>query len=438
MRGRGRRPWRWALAAGVLVVALLGLRLASVLGRELTPARLAERIESSTDAQVEIASVERTGSWLRPHLRVTGVSMRPRAAGAGQPPLLEVGELEADVRVWPLLWRRIEVARLVVRAAQVRARLAADGGNDFLEMFSGASGGQSGEQRRVRRSERLRFVAALDEVRVIDSSADVELAKSNLRVSLVGLNAGLDAIEVDPDNLGAMNTARLELNGVVKVHELERPAELGRIELSGPAAVRLFDPATSELSPDAEGRLTVGPGSYLSTRLPLFARSWGKLDAIRNLGVGVPLVPERLELTDGAVALRYQNGGWELREPLHGALDGWLLVLENGFSLNPGADTQRGTLRVYPTEQWAASFIDSVTGMLGKVSAALGSDSGRQLRENWYEDGRMVIILDSKGSVASPDISLRNELPVGKDLLKEELKEAGKGLLERLFDKGGN
>jgi hypothetical protein len=353
--------------------------------------------------------------------------LAPRGGGAA---LLEVREVEVEVRLLPLLVRRIEVARAVVFGPEVRATIAADGRNDFLELFQGPPGEPgtaAGRGEKVR--ERQRFVAALDELRVVDGAASVALAKSNLRLELVAFSGQMDAIEVDPDNLAATNRAALEIAGVVRVFELERPAELGLVELRGPASVRLFDPVSGELSPDADGHLAIGAGSYLGTRLPLFAKSWGKLDAIRNLGVGVPLVPERLELTEGAVALRYRNGAWELFEPLRGSLDGWELLLDKGFTIDPSADRQAGALWVYPTDEWAQAFLASVGGLLGKVSESLGTGTEAELRDTWYQDGRMVIILDVEGSLSSPEVDLRNPLPDGKKMLEN----AGKGLLDRLL-----
>jgi hypothetical protein len=257
----------------------------------------------------------------------------------------------------------------------------------------------------------------------------VALEKSGLAFELLGFAGGLDAIEVDPGNLAATNRAMLEVAGVVRILELDRPVELGRIELSGPASVRLFDPVSGELSPDAEGRLLVGPKSYLGTRLPLFAKSWGKLDVVRSLGVSIPLVPDQLDLAEGPVAVRYRNGAWQLLEPLAGAMDGWQLILNQGFAVDPSGDKQAGALSVIPTDVWAREFIATVGGVLGRVSAALGASAEDDLRKSWYQDGRMVIVLDVEGQLSSPSVALRNPLPDTKKVLEN----VGKGLLERLL-----
>lgn len=428
---QGKRK-RLVLVAGGVVLAVLIVLIAQglwMLNHELTPQRVAARLEEATYAQVRVASVERSGTWLRPHLTVTGVAMAPLAGGA---PLLEIGEVEVDVRLLPLLLRRIEVSRLAVRAPQVRARIGADGRNDFLEMFQGAPKGLapgSGPARAEKVKERQVFVAALEEARVIDGTASVVLEKSGLKFDLVGFTGGLDAIEVDPGNLAATNRAKMQVDGVVRIHELDRPVELGRIELAGPASVQLFDPVSGELSPDAEGRLMVGPNSYLGTRLPLFAKSWGKLDVVRSLGVSIPLVPERLELAEGPVAIRYRNGAWQLLEPLSGAMDGWQLILNKGFTVDPSADRQAGALSVIPTDAWAQDFITTVGAMLGKISAALGTSAEDDLRQTWYQDGRMVIVLDVEGELSSPSVDLRNPMPDTKKVLEG----VGKGLLERLL-----
>jgi len=407
---------------GVLLVAQ-GLWM---LNEELTPQRLSARLEEATYGQVRVGKVERSGTWLRPRVTVTALAMVPAAGGA---PLLEVDEVEVEVRLLPLLLRRIEVGRLVVRAPQVRARIGVDGRNDFLEMFQGPPGAAPGAGRAEKVRERQRFVAALTEARVIDATASVALAKSGLSFELLGFSGGLDAIEVDPANLAATNRAQLELAGVVRIHELDRPVELARIELSGPASVRLFDSVSGELSPDAEGSLRVGRGSYLGSRLPLFAKSWGKLDGLRSLGVSIPLVPERLELTEAPVALRYRNGGWELLEALGGSMAGWQLVLNKGFVVDPSADKQAGAVSVIPTEAWAREFVATVGGMLGKLSTALGASAEDDLRKTWYQDGRMVIVLDVEGKLSSPSVELRSPLPDTKKVLED----VGKGLLDRLL-----
>jgi hypothetical protein len=416
------------MAAGGVVAfgVLLLVQGMWMLNHELTPERVAARLEEATYARVSVGKVERTGTWLRPRVSVTAVAMAP-AAGAA--PLLEVEELEMTVKLLPLLWRRIEVERLAVRAPQARARIGADGRNDFLEMFQGPpeAAQASGRAKKVR--DRQVFVAALEEARIIDGSARVALEKSGLSIELVGFSGGLAAIEVDPANLAATNRAQLEVAGVVRLHELGRPFELGRIELSGPASVQLFDPQSGDLSPDVEGSLMVGRGSYVGSRLPLFAKSWGKLDAVRDLGVSIPLIPERLDLAEAPVAVRYRDGAWELLEPLAASMDGWQLMLNKGFVVDPTADRQAGAISVIPTDAWAREFVATVGGMLGKISTALGSNAEDELRRTWYQDGRMVIVLDVRGRLSNPSVDLRNPLPDTKKVLED----VGKGLLDRLL-----
>jgi len=419
------------LVIGGVVLAVIVVLVAQgmwMLNHELTPQRVAARLEEATYSKVSVGKVERSGTWLRPRLTVSGVAMEPAAGGAA---LLEVAELEVDVKLLPLLLRRVEVARLVVRAPQVRARIGADGRNGFLEMFQGPpeESQGSGRGRAERVKDRQTFVAALKEARVIDGAASVVLEKSGLRFELLGFTGGLDAIEVDPGNLAATNRAQLEVAGVVRILELDRPMELGRIELSGPASVQLFDPVSGELSPDAEGRLMVGPKSYLGTRLPLFAKSWGKLDVVRSLGVSIPLIPDQLDLAEGPVAVHYRNGAWQLLEPLAGTMDGWQLILNQGFAVDPSADKQAGALSVIPTDAWAKEFIATVGGVLGKISDALGASAEDDLRQTWYQDGRMVIVLDVEGELSSPSVALRNTLPDTKKVLEN----VGKGLLDRLL-----
>jgi len=289
---------RW-LAWGIASLLALGVAGAAVLVFAapvgLVRDELVRQVKAKTGRDLQIAGKTSLAFYPRVSVTMADVALSP-PPGMDGGPTVRVASLEAVVQVWPLLQRRIEVSRLVLRqpafdlrvdakgrqswvfaaeetAPRIRLAQAQTGGagkfappelKDFIRSASPQSREVQGSRGPLAALEGL----SLADVRVIDGSVRYADERSGFTDQIKGLN-----VELAMPSLASPLTARGDL--VWKAEKLafkthiatlkglteQRPARLA-LSLSGrPFALNYEGAVTLGGIPDLDGKLSAKAGS---------------------------------------------------------------------------------------------------------------------------------------------------------------------------------
>lgn len=191
--------------------------------------------------------------------------------------------------------------------------------------------------------------------------------------------------------------------------------------------------ATSLGQPDLLVESRFAEGSYLSRDFPVVHKVWGLVDKLRDYGVKLSNVPEKLalksdktfrcEINDGDVtlldelALRSKKGwGISIAEGAHFASK----TTEHSMTLMLGADAERSaSLR---------STVDSFTRKLPKAARVLAE---KKIVSSLFKNDLLAVQYVSSGQLTKPSVKSLNPLPKLKDLVNDGVDGILRGLFRR-------
>lgn len=304
---RRSRLWGALFYVGLAMLAVLVFAGAFLVGappEALIAARLAEAVKASTGRDLVIAG--RSSFKFLPSL---GVVMRDvtlsAPPGMGGGPTARIGTLEAGVRLAPLLQRRIEIERLVVRDAVVDLRVDAQGRRSWQFTDAAGAGGRAptryaqmqlagvandaarglpaeardflknAEDERVRNGGagggaavgRLRDIV-LGDVRLVNSTLTYADERTGKRESITAINAALTSHSADSplDVAGnlVVERQRIDFDG--------RLASLGQLLAEQPAKL-VFNAAAAPVKASFDGTVQVKEAVDLTGAFALTAPS---------------------------------------------------------------------------------------------------------------------------------------------------------------------
>ncbi len=449
---------RLVIALVVLVVAG-GLGLGWLVGRLVTEDGVVAAVEEELNARVELGELEIRPWGMPARVVLRDLKLAPRDAWVGKPlaerPRLEtapveVGEVRLAVSLGPLLKRRIEVKEFVFEKPRVAVTVFEDGGNS-LELLFESPDRPKRKKKRERKGggvggalnvHEVGMLAQIEGVAIRNGIATVTIEKSGLVVSISDWTMELDQIEVDPEALETMNTARMRLSGGITM-DAKNGERLGYLHIDGPAEARLFDPRTGNFALEFGSDLRLSDDSYLSARVPAVDEAWRKLQKLTNLGLDLGGIPERAHFgRSQSVAVRYGGGRVTVEKPLSMWFGDWELALLEGAWVQTGESTHAAAAELLASAKVSALLKRQLDKALSYVPKEVRPEVVAGVENLWFRDGRLVAELVSTGDLSDPDVTILNKYPdlkkiikeAGETLGKEKLKDLGGSLLKKLFD----
>ena len=456
-----KKVWKWVLrivvAVVVLVVALV-LVAGWMAGRHLTPEAVVQAVEKEFNLRMELGGLEWKVAGMPASLVLREVKLGARDAWTGTPlkdrPALTGAAIEAEevrvaVGLSGLLRRRVEVKELALVKPRVRMVLFEDGGNSLESLFEkpgGDDGEDDGDGKRISaRSLNVHshgILAELEGVALRQAQVELTIEKSGLVLAFTDWNASLDRIEVDPSALETTNTARLRLSGRMAIESV-RGGRYGLLAVSGPAAVKLFDPATGDFAPDVMADLELGEESYLAMSIPAIGQAWEKVGKLAMWGLKLGGLPDRATFgRSRSMAVRYAEERLTILEPLSLWAGDWELAVLDGTWIQMETEAHALGSELVASGKLSGKFRRQLDKGFGYLPKEIRPVVTAEIEQLWFRNGRLVAQVASAGTLSEPDVSVLNKYPdvgelvrkAGSKAGKEALQDLGGSLLEKLLE----
>ncbi len=429
---------------GLLVALMVGLLVAynAVLSKDFLVAKIEESIDSRVqigDFRVSLFSVPAKVVIEDVLIAEPDELVRDGVAHDERPPLdggvIEVKEIAFDVSLGELLSREIKVSKLQVKGAHFDMALNEAGDLDIEKRFAAPGGKQKDKAPAAEGNDKgaSGFATQLDRLLIDDSSFSLLIEKTGLEVTGKDLRFDLKDIRVDPGALEKVNEAQLEFEAHLEAFSAKKGRQkYGQLGLEGPARVRLYDPATGKLDPDAEIEFAIRPDSYVSSQAPYIVKLWSVTDTLHKFGLNIQPLSSRLTFgRDRVIDGSYRRNRIDLHEPVALVMDDWELALKGESWIELGTEQHRSNVQLIAgskVSRWMEERLQKITGVAPKeVRARLYQDFMKQL----FVGERLALDASTQESLSDPKVRLETRLPDAKEIAKDYAKEKA---LDLLFD----
>ena len=187
--------------------------------------------------------------------------------------------------------------------------------------------------------------------------------------------------------------------------------------------MRLFDPVTGRLSPDAEIDFDIDPSSYVSAKAPYIVKLWNVTDKLTKIGLTTKPLPDKLTF-GGARKLNasYTDNKVDLHEPVSLVLDDWAVALEGGSWVELGSERQASSAPLTASAE-VSEFVNEHLGKLTDIAPK--EVRGKLLEETrgqLFAGDRLTLQATTQGALSDPKVTLKTRLPDIEQMLKEYAK----------------
>ncbi|SHJ21709.1 hypothetical protein SAMN02745181_1476 [Rubritalea squalenifaciens DSM 18772] len=440
---------KW-LKIGVGVVILLIVALVVASNIFLTKNYLVAEIESSIDSRIQIGDLEVNLLSSPATVTISNVIIAERDVYAqdevphDERPKIEDGEIKVkeisfDVSLGELISKKINVSKLEVTGAHTKVVMNEEGELNIEKLFAEPPKEKKERERREKEKsfnakENEDFVTELKQLIVKDTSFTMVIEKTGLVIEGSDLNVDLSDIRVDPNSLEQVNEAKLQFAAKMEVfsNEDER-VKFGQIALQGPARVKLFDPATGDLEPDADVDFKIDDSSYVSTKVPYVKEVWKVTDTLGKLGLKVKVLPEQLTFgRSKKIKASYLKGKVDLHEPVSLVMSDWELALDGGSWFESGTEQHSFGVLLMAGESESAFVSKHLSTITDLVPKELRAKLHEEILEKVFVEGRLTLQVKTHGALSKPKVKLITRLPDTEKMAKEYAK---KKLLNFALDK---
>ncbi|MFN0129119.1 MAG: hypothetical protein ACKV19_20805 [Verrucomicrobiales bacterium] len=463
--------------------------------RQFTPERVVHHLESVYNARVQLDGCTLSLFSSPARLELVGLHFHPRdgeadraSPPASRPPIkitntylrMRSGTVEADLAAL-ILRREINVKAFHIEMGDVKCDILPGGGNSLSHLFrapatvggrpnpavaaiipvaaaiavaaeaatpdatpseAGASeqsdppadpdAGESTESPMPDFYARdLHGPIAIDRVTFTDGRARIRNRKTRAVTELNQLNLIVSGLSVDPARLTDANRASVDLRSRLWVDGgRKNPGRLAELEIALQGTLAPFEASTSRLQPDMEATAVISRGATLRS-LPALEKIEKNLARARRAGLRLdPLSTEAVLAADTPLAFRFTGHRLSLTAPATLDFTGYALLVEAGSELDLNDDSHK------VSAAWMASqaISDKALGGANSFLESLGTNTGAELRrlliDPLVKGGRLHMAFTSSGALAKPDVHIAHPLQDVTD----QLKDAGRGLLDRLRD----
>jgi hypothetical protein len=458
-----RKSGKWKLGLGKVMALVLAAVLLGVLGvgifidRLVTREWLVGQIGRNLHGQVSLQSLDVSLFRTSSRLKLVGLQFAQNPddeqTGTGY---VKIEEADLSVSLWNLLRRRLEITEVKIRSASILYTVYEDGGNSLEEIFvSPAKFRRKRElerrlrhlnkeerkallaENRARKSggfniyDHADFVASLGFFSVEDSSVEILVEKSGLRIHGTGVRIGIGSLEIDPTRLAETDHVSLDISGRIRLESAEG-RHYASIGLQSRASASLFDHRTGDMEPDVEATIRLSGDSYLDTRVPVVTRMWDKLADTKWIGYSVSPLPEKATFgRSQSVALRYHRAQITTLKPFSLQLADWEIAVLEGAWVRTSTNGHfiRGELLASRrASKWIAKTIAKILAHLPGVDRATAkTETERAL----LRDGRVALKVRSTGDLSRPKIRVADPVSPLVKSLRGKLLDKLQGIPDR-------
>lgn len=426
------------------VVAVAGFFLlalsAGVIARSLiNKSYLIGEIENSINSEVEIGDVDVSIFRLPARVILSDVSLAPRSgAEAGGEAPVRIERVSLSVGLWSLFSRHIDVRNITIRGAAVTTTYREDGSTTLGALFEAPDGKgrvkpDGGRKGGFNVYEQEDLVATLGGLSIENSSADITLESTGLRLRCSDVTIELSAIRIDPAKLEQTNTAKLEVRGKIRMDSPDG-RHYGDLDITGQSDARIFNPRTGDAEPEVEGDFNLGEASWLNTRIPFVTKTWNHLSILEKVGIKVATLPDKATFgRSEAIALHYHLGRITVNKPLSLWVGDWELAAMQDSWLQMETDQHEIHAELLASKRVSGYFDATVMKALNMMSGNIKSTAAGDVEKRLFRDGRLLVELKSSGDFSDPRIrpvgAVFDLVETSKNLLKEKASGFFNGLL---------
>lgn len=433
---------KWLIVAACLLLVggvALTLTYRMLLSRDF----LVARIESAIDSRVQIGSygVSLFSVPARVVLRDVIIAERDesvcRKAHDQRKPLktgeIRVKEIRFDVSLGELLGKRIKASELRLRGAHFDMRLNEEGEFNLARRFAAPPDKRREEEsdEGLNARDSSAMVTELQRLLIEDASFDLVVEKTGLEIEGRDLRLELSDIKVDPGALEKVNEAHLEFTVQLAIHSSRQGRlQYGQIGLEGPARVRLFEPVTGRLAPDAEIEFAMDRDSYLSARAPYLIRLWQVTEVLTKVGLTTKPLPEQLGFgRDRVLSASWADGRLDLRRPLSLVMEDWELMLGGDSWAHFGNEQHASAVSLVSSAK-VSDFVSRHLSKLVEVAPErLRPQLHQQLCEPLFVGERLTLAVSTEGPLSDPRVKLQTLMPEIRKVLTDSAKAGLRNLL---------
>jgi hypothetical protein len=426
---------KWLLI-GFMLIAVLMVALTAIYRALLSKDFLISKIEASINSRVQIGELGVSLFSIPARVVIANVIVAERddvvrhGLPHDQRSRLESGEFRIkevsfDVSLKELFSKEIKVSQLNVVGAHADLVMNETGELNIEKLFAAPPGtSEKNDKKGLNAKDSPGFVAALDRLILKDASFDMVIKKTGLEMIGRDVNLDLSDIKVNPNALELVNEAHMQLDAHFEAFSSKKGRlKYGQIGLKGPARVRLFDPATGALAPDAEIDFMIDPSSYVSTKAPYVVKLYEVTEQLAKLGLQSKPLPEKLTFgRERKLKASHAQNKIDLHEPVSMVMDDWELVFEGGSWVELGSEEHRSGVRLIAS----AKVSDFVRKHLIKVTEIVPEKSRSTLEDEliaqWFVENRLNLKASTHGALSDPGVKLATPLPDAEKIAKDYAK----------------
>ena len=352
--------------------------------------------------------------------------------------MIRIEEIAFDLSLRDLFARQIKVSELKVVGASADLVMNRQGELNIASLFAAPpqKAKEREQQQGLNAKDSAEMVTQLDRLLIVEASLNLIIEKTGLEIEGREVNFDLSDIKVDPNALEKVNEADLDFAGRFAAFSSKKGRqEYGRIGLEGPARVRLFDPATGALDPNAEVDFDITTDSYVSAKAPYISKLWKLTDTLTKFGLTTKSLPEQLPFgQERKLKATYADSRLDLREPVSLLLDTWELALDDGSWVSFGTEQHESGVRLIASEKVGQFVNQNLAKLVDSLPEEVRGKLQSEMREQLFVENRLTLEAGTQGPLSDPAVKLRTRLPDLEKILKEY---ATTKALDLLFQKLG-
>jgi|688.fasta_scaffold195463_1 hypothetical protein len=471
------------LSGAIVIAGWLALR-------QFTPERLVRQLETTCNARVQMEGCALSLFSSPARLELTGLQFHPRdeeadrgTPMASRPPIkithtylrMRRALIEADLLAL-LLRRELRVKNVLIDMGDIKCDILPGGGNSLralfappstiaapstpamLELAAAAVAATTNavhssppadeaeadpappnedtstplSTRPVFAATQLPGIVALDSIVFADSRIRIRNRKTRAVTELNELQFHLTDVAVNPADLTTTNRGTVTMTTrIIMTGGKKNPGPVAALGLRLNGVLTPFDKTSGQFQPDLQFTTDITKDSVLES-IPALEKIEKNMARARRAGLKIEPLGSQIRLAaDSRMAMHFRDGRLTLTQPATLDCGGYALALRGGSMV----DAVQGTHDVHAS--WVASQDVSDKALAGSRDflSSAGSETGDALRELLIDplvrDGRLAMDFATSGALSDPDVRIAHPL---QDLT-DQLKDAGRGLLDRLQEK---
>ena len=471
------------LSGAIVIAGWLALR-------QFTPERLVRQLETTCNARVQMEGCALSLFSSPARLELTGLQFHPRdeeadrgTPMASRPPIkithtylrMRRALIEADLLAL-LLRRELRVKNVLIDMGDIKCDILPGGGNSLralftppstiaapstpamLELAAAAVAATTNavhssppadeaeadpappnedtstplSTRPVFAATQLPGIVALDSIVFADSRIRIRNRKTRAVTELNELQFSLTDVAVNPADLTTTNRGTVTMTTrIIMTGGKKKPGPVATLGLRLNGTLTPFDKTSGQFQPDLQFTTDITKDSVLES-IPALEKIEKNMARARRAGLKIEPLGSQIRLAaDSRMAMHFRDGRLTLTQPATLDCGGYALALRGGSMV----DAVQGTHDVHAS--WVASQDVSDKALAGSRDflSSAGSETGDALRELLIDplvrDGRLAMDFATSGALSDPDVRIAHPL---QDLT-DQLKDAGRGLLDRLQEK---